>query len=190
MGNTSPDNITYPDAVDLVGDVQPDFVVLANSVQTAITDLRGDINLELNDLFALPAPITQVGNDVQAITATSWAVIPGFTAINLNLVRPAWVEVTLGAWCVASAGEIRGGIALTGATTQTPSQPNWGNTIYQSFDNTNTVSQQVTKTVLCGAGTTTFTPQAYQLGGGTKQFNYTVMQVVPLRYSTVLAGGV
>lgn len=190
MGNTSPDNIVYPDAVDRVGDIQPDFVALAASTQAAFTDLRADVNAELNDLFGLPVPVTQIGASTQAISATSWANVPNLASISFNFSRPAWVTVLLGAWVVASAGELRAGVNVTGATTQAPNVPNWGNTVYQSFDNANGVSQQVQKTVLCGAGTTTFTAQAYQTGGGTKQFNYSMFQAIPLRYNTAMPGGV
>lgn len=190
MGNTSPDGIVYPDAIDRVGDIQPDFVTMAASIQAAFTDLRSDINQELNDFYNMPTPITRVGDPVRAISATSWANVPGLSSISFNFSRPAWVQVSLGAWVVASAGEMRAGINVTGATTQAPNEPNWGNTIYQSFDNANTVSQQVHKILLCGAGTTTFTAQAYQSGGGTKQFNYSMMVAAPLYYNTAMPGGV
>ena len=191
MGNTSPDNIVYPDAIDRVGDVQPDFVAMAASVQAAFTDLRADVNAELNDFYNMPTPVTRVGADVQAISATSWANIPNISSISFNFSRPCWVELTLGAWVVASAGEIRAGINVTGATVQAPNQPAWGNTIYQTPGITSgTASQQCTKMILCAAGTTTFTAQAYQAGGGTKRMNYAMLQASPMYYNTAMPGGV
>lgn len=190
MGNTSPDNIVYPDATGQVGNVQADMVTMANSVQAAITDLRADVNSELNDFYNMPTPVTRTGASVQGVTATSWANLPNISNISFNFSRPCWVQVTLGAWVVATVGEIRAGINVSGATTQPPNQPGWGNTIYQSFDNANTVSQQVTKLILCNAGTTTFTAQAYQAGGGTKQLNYSVLMAAPLYYNTAMPGGV
>lgn len=191
MGNTSPDNIVYPDGTDVVGDVQGDFVALANSVQTAITDVRNDVNAELNDFYNMPTPVTRVGADVQAITATSWANIPNIANISMTFSRPCWVELTFGAWVIASTGDIRAGINVTGATTQPPNVPAWGNTIYQTPGlTTGTASQQCSKMVLCAAGTTTFTAQAYQSGGGTKRMNYAMLQASPMYYNTAMPGGV
>lgn len=183
MANTSPDAITFPDTVDRVGQIQPHLATMAASVQAAITDVRNDTDADFADIFALPAGAISTGASVQAISATAWAAIPNITSISMNFTRPAWVMATFGAWMVASTGDLRGGIALSGATVQAPNVPGWGQTLYLGGV-AGTVQNTCQKLVLVGAGTTTFQAQAYQSGGGTKQMNYTTLQVVPIRWAS------
>jgi len=182
MGNTTPDAITYPDVVDRVGEVQSHLSTMASSVQAALTDLRSEYELGFDDIYGVPANVIQNGASVQAISATSFAAIPNLAAITINFARPALVLVTLGAWMVASTGDIRAGIQLSGATVQAANVPNWGQVMYLAGVTGGTVQNSCQKLIQVNAGSTTFTGVAYQSGGGTKQINYSTLQVAPIRW--------
>lgn len=182
MANTTPDNIVYPDATMRVGAIRSALAALAASVQAAITAVRNELTGAVDDVYALPDPQISTGGGVQAIGSGGWTAIPNLGAITIDLARPAWVQVNLGAWVVATVGELRAGVALSGSTVQDAQSPNWGSTIYSA--GLTTTGMNASKTVLCGAGSTTFTPVAQQTGGGVKQFNYSTFEVIPLRWDT------
>jgi hypothetical protein len=182
MGNTSPDAVTFPDTIDKVGQVQEHLAVMAASVQTAITGLRTEKDEDVADVYGVPVSAVSNGGAPQAISATSFAPVPGISPITMTFERPALVIVTLGAWMIASTGDIRVGIQLSGATVQAPEAPNWGQVMYLA--NGGGITNQTTcqKIIQVNAGSTTFTAVGRQTGGGTKQCNYATLQVAPIRW--------
>lgn len=182
MGNTSPDAVTYPDIVDRVGQVQSHLATMAASVQTAITGLRAEKDADIADVYGVPPSVVSNGGAPQAISATSFAPVPGINPITISFARPALVIVTLGAWLVSSTGDLRVGIQLSGATSQAPNVPNWGQVMYLAAAGSISNQTSCQKVVQVNAGSTTFTPVAYQQSGGTKQCNYATLQVAPVRW--------
>lgn len=182
MGNTSPNNITYPDLPDPVGALNADLAILAQSVQTALTAERAVTNGKVLDFYNLP-PVTSVVSspDLQNITAGTWSSIPSLASVTLSFARPAWVQCVMSAWAVATVGDVRAAIDISGATVWAPNYPNWGSVLYAA-NNPYTNQLFSMKTVLVNAGSTTFTPKAYQSGGGVKQINYASMQIIPIRW--------
>lgn len=182
MGNTSPDAIFFPDAVDRVGQIQPHFSTHAASVQAAISGLRTEKDDDIADVYGVPPSVVSNGPGPNGISAGSFTAVPSVNPITISFARPALVIVTLGAWLLASVGDIRCGIQLSGATSQVPNVPNWGQVMYLA--NAGSISNQVTcqKIVQVNAGSTTFTAMAYQSGGGVKQVNYATLQVAPIRW--------
>jgi hypothetical protein len=181
---TSPDNIQYPVAGDVMNPLQTKFASLATSVQAALTSLRAAaVQPEL------PAPKSEKGNDVQAVTATSWADLPNSPDIQFNASAPMWVEISLGAWMVANGGTTRCSVRVSGATTLTETQIEvggdnavWGQVLYA--DNTTGTRQcSSTKIIRLNAGLNTIAVRAYQTGAGTNQVNYSSLQVAPLRWA-------
>lgn len=182
MGNTTPDNITYPDLPMPVGALNAHLATLAQSVQTALTATKTLFNGKFTDLYALPKPVTSTGAALTNITATAFAAVPSVSAITINFTRPAWVQVNLSFWGVASVGDEYVGINVTGATLSAPAEPVWGASAYVAAV-AGTQHRMATKTILCNAGSTTFTAQAYQTGGGVKRVNNSLFQVIPLRWN-------
>ncbi len=181
---TSPDNIQYPVAGDVMNPLQSKFASLATSTQAAITALRTAAVKP-----ALPAPKSEKGADVQAVTATSWADLPNSPDIQFNVSEAMWVQIVLGAWITASGGTTRCSVRVSGATTLSETQVEvggdnavWGQVLYA--DNT-TGSRQcsATRIVRLNAGLNTISVRAYQTGAGTNQVNYSSLQVAPLRWA-------
>ena len=136
---------------------------------------------------ALPALQTVSNNINETITATAWTGLPTPVSISLTLAAPAIVQVSLGGWLTASAGDTRCGVALSGATVQDAltvdgAAASWGATLYKATGGSSTEQQSFTRLYQCNAGTTVFDVQAYQSGGGTHQVNNPVLQVLPVRY--------
>lgn len=184
--NTSPDNLSYPVEGDNIAPLQTWFATLAGNVQAALTALRAEaVQPEL------PFPQTVVGNSVQAITSTAWADLAGISAITLTLTRPAWVQIDVGAWMVAAAGDSRVSVQVSGATSLSESQTEvgggagaWGQVIYAAAA-AGTRQQTLTRTVRLNAGTNTIKVRAYRTGGSNTQnfANYSTMTVAPLRWA-------
>jgi hypothetical protein len=183
-GFTSPDSIYYPVAGDVVGPLETHFATQSASVQAAITALRAAAVPA-----ALPAPIFVKGADAQAVTVTAWGDLPNIAAASLVLPAAAWVQITVSAWTVASAGDTRVSASVSGATTLGESQGEvggvtsaWGHVMYT---NNTTGSNQGTsvRIVRLAAGTNTIKVRAYRNGAGTNQSNYTTLAVTPLRWA-------
>jgi hypothetical protein len=182
--NTTPDNIIYPAGGDNLNPLKSWFAQLATSVQAALTALRAEAVKP-----ALPNPISIKGANVQAITSTAWADLPNITAATLNLTAPAWVQITVGAWATASAGDTRISAAVSGATTLGESQlevggdnASWGQVIFTDSTTGSRQSASV-RIVRLNAGTNTIKVRAYRNGSGTNQSNYTTLQVTPIRWA-------
>lgn len=135
--------------------------------------------------FIIPRP-----TDNNTVTATAqWG--QTLYSGSMTVAEPLWVLVTLGVWAVATAGETRAGVALTGATTVNAAQEQftaisiWGQTIYAAFNaiQSGTSQQNLQRTLRLEPGTTNIVVQAYQSGGGTHSINYPVLQVTPLRWA-------
>lgn len=183
-GSTTPDAIVFPVQGDKMAPLETWFAQQAASVQTAISDLRSD--LELPDL---PFPLSEQGANVQGVTATAWADLPNLAAISLTLSRPCWVTITFGAWMAANAGDVRATSRVTGATTLGETQlevggptNGWGQVLYTNNTTGSRQSASV-RTVRLNAGTNTITARAYRTGSGTQQVNYATLQVAPLRWA-------
>lgn len=136
----------------------------------------------------LPPPVITVTGGTGPVTATTFTAIPNYTPITLVLSAPAWVEVTFQAWLsmTSTVGELRAGVALSGAITQAPNatqagSASWGAVAIRSgVQGAGSEQYMVSKTVLVPAGTTVFTPQAYINGGATgTNVNYGVLTVTP-----------
>jgi hypothetical protein len=155
-----------------------------NGTWTAWAQVAGPVNI-------LPAPVRYAPGNVNTIAATSWGtIVPSTAAQTMTVTQPTWVLVTFGAWIVASAGETRAGITLSGATTiaTPPTQQDgligsgaWGQTLYiSSTDGTSSAQRSSQRLYLLGVGTTTFTIEAYLATAGTHQVNYPVLEIIPL----------
>lgn len=144
----------------------------------------------------LPDPVGRsASNDVNSITSTTaWGQSISGMQFTFNAPAPMWVQITLGAWVTATAGDTRAGIDISGATVLAPSQDqlgssaSWGQTLYLNSNvggaGTNVSSQlSCTKTVKLNAGNNVIAVKAYQSGGGTHQVNYPILQVTPLYYA-------
>lgn len=182
-GATTPDNIVFPVEGDAIDPLNGWFAQQAASTQAALTALRGDFEEP-----ELPAPISSMGNAVQAITATAWADIPNMSAVTLDLPRPCWVTLSFGAWITATAGDTRAGVRVTGATSISENQLDaggpstaWGQVLYTTP--TGTRQGNSVRTVRLNAGTNTISGRAYRNGSGTNQVNYSSLQVAPLRWA-------
>lgn len=181
---TSPDNIPYPTQTDKLNPLRTWFSTLASATQAAITALREEAVLP-----ELPAPISVKGNNVQAVTATSWADLPNFPSTVLNLDNPCWVQITVGAWLVANGGDTRVSAAVSGATTLGESQmevggdtASWGQVLYAASA-TGTRQQTGSRIVRLNAGANTIKVRAYKNGGSANNSNYTTLQIAPLRWA-------
>lgn len=181
--NTTPDNIPYPVAGDVIVPLRTWFANLASGTQTAISNLRTELAVP-----ALPAPISGQGNDQQAVTASSWADLPGFTAITLTTSRPVWVTINIGAWLVSLGGSVRVSARVTGATTLGETQLEvggpttaWGQVLYLAA-NAMAGSTTATRTVRLNAGTNTIQMRAYRETTAENRCNYSTLQVSPIRW--------
>lgn len=165
--------------------LQGKFAALASAVQAALTSIRSEAVQP-----ALPAPKSEKGNDVQAVTSTSWADLPNSPDIQFNASAPMWVEISLGAWMVApGTSNIRASVRVSGATTLTETQIEvggdnavWGQVLYAD-STTGTRQCSSTKIVRLNAGLNTIAVRAYKGGTGTTQVNYSSLQVAPLRWA-------
>ena len=183
-GATTPDSIVYPVTGDVMAPLNSWFAQLAASTQTAMTALRAEL-VEPD----LPDPMSIKGNDVQAVTATAWANLPGAAAISLTLPQACWVTITVGAWIVATQGHTRASASVTGATTLAETQLEvggsssaWGQVLYTDTTSATRQSSGV-RTVRLNAGANSIQLRAYRGGTGVNQVNYSTLQVAPLRWA-------
>lgn len=180
--STSPDGIVSPIVGDNIGPLASWFQQQGASVQAALTALRAEFTLP-----ALPAPITVVGADTQAVTATSFADLPNAAALTLVLSRPCWVQITHQARMSTTSGQVIGSSAVTGATTLSETQAEvggpsttWGLVMYATGGGTR--QQAGSRVVRLNAGTNTIRLRAYTVGAGSGM-NYAMLQVAPLRWA-------
>lgn len=184
MPNITPEGITYPVNGDIMSPLAPWFALVASGADTAVSDLRTELTQT-----PLPDPMTIKGADIQAVTATSWADLPGASAITLNLPKACWVQITHGAWMVATGGDTRASSSVSGATTLGESQLEvggntaaWGQVLYVTGGNV-AVQGSGTRFVRLNAGTNTIKLRAYLTGTGAHQVNYATLQVAPVRWA-------
>ena len=186
MPDITPEGIIYPVNGDQMTPLAPWFAQVASTADEAIYNLR----LEL-DTPALPDPLSVEGATVQAVTATAWADLPNANAAVLELIEPCWVQIAHSAWLRSTVGDIRLSSRVTGATTLAENQlqvggPNtaWGQVPYQA---TSSASNQASgsRIVRLNAGTNTIRLRAYisNGAGGTRQANYSTLQVTPIRWA-------
>lgn len=181
---TTPDGIPYPVPGDKMGPVETLFQALASGVQTALTNLRNE-----TVSVPLPDPISNVGASTQAVSETAFADLPGISAIGLTLPAPAWVRIDLGSWVIATQGDTRISVRVTGATTLSETQlevggptGGWGQVIYAAAS-PSTRQQSVSRIIRMNAGVNNVAVRAYRTGGGSHNSNYTTLQVTPLRWA-------
>jgi hypothetical protein len=130
----------------------------------------------------LPDPVFWYSGGSQSVGATNWSSFG--SSVQLNLAAPAIVTLTFGAWGVATAGELRASIVLSGATSASPPYPGWGNTFYLSAAGSTVTEQRtISFQAKLNAGVTTIGVQAYGSGGGTKQLNYSYLEASPVRWA-------
>jgi len=150
--------------------------------------LTGPVNLPgggTGTVAELPEPLIMVGPAVNVVTASAWGtVVPGTSSVSLTLARPAWVEVSTNAWISAPTGDVRAGVAVSGATVEAANEMGgvvaWGSAMWV----TNAYEHRgASKLVRCNAGTSTFALQAYTTGTGTRSVNYPHFTVKPLRWA-------
>lgn len=134
------------------------------------------------ELATLPDPIVKNYGNTVNVSATSWAALPSIGSASLTLFRPAWVQMSLGAWMSNTTGSHRAGIKVTGATSIDPQEDSkWGEVLYAESLQGST-QQFFSKVRRINAGTTTFQAYAYRTGG-TAKVNYPVMEITPLRWA-------
>lgn len=143
----------------------------------------------------LPANVGTYGNGVNTLAggAGVWTAMPSFPAAVV-MTNPSSdfalvCNVFFGAWMVASAGDVRMGIVLSGGLTVSPPAPGvnnvtgWGlmpHTASTTADQHNGFMQV---TIPAGAAAVTFTAQgARSNGAATCQVNYPTINVVPDRF--------
>lgn len=132
---------------------------------------------------ALPAPQQIVGSQAaNAIHATSFAAVPDVDSASVTLSKSAWVLITMGALLSISSGSLRCGVAASGALSLTPPVlgGSWGAVMWITNDNSQRSAQCL---VLCPAGTTTFTLQAYMDSGSGGWVNYPSFGVTPIAWA-------
>lgn len=182
---TDPDAIASPVNGDKMGPLAAWFQLQAASVQAALTALRSDVEVP-----EYPEPLSVQGPTTQAVTATSWADLPGADAITLELPQACWVEIIHGAWMssTSTGGDVRGSSRVTGATTLSENQlevggPSsaWGQVMYTG-GMLGTRQCSGTRFVRLNAGTNTIRLRAYGSGTG-KGMNYSTLQVTPIRWA-------
>ena len=130
----------------------------------------------------LPAPVTVNGATNNSIVATSFANLPG-SNLTATLVfdKPTIVLAVVSAWVVkTTANDIRVGLLVSGATSSTESQPNWGNVMWSSAEGTLDSQFTISKVLICAAGSNVFTVKAY-VSTGSAAVNYPSLQLLPIR---------
>lgn len=141
--------------------------------------------------FVLPDPVTATGNGANAVTATSWAVLPT-TTCTASITNPhptagMLVTVAYGAWMsAATAGDVRLSVDVSGALTIAPgvgggAAIGWGEIPVATATQPN-AQRQATITLTLPPGTTTFKVYAYKTGAGTNTVNYPTLRIIPIRY--------
>ena len=182
---TSPDNLRYPVGGDNVAPLRTWFANLAADTQAAITSLRSAAVTP-----EIPDPKSATGAETQGVTATAWADLPGITSVSFTLDRPAWVSIDVGAWIVATAGDIRVSARVSGATTLGETQlqvggstMSWGQVMY-AYGQPGSSQCTSHRTIRMNAGVNTIAVRAYRTGsGGACQANYATLQVSPLSWA-------
>lgn len=132
----------------------------------------------------LPEPQGRVSTvSITSVTSTAWANLANIGSINVTVPRACWVTIDLGAWVQGSGGDVRCGVALSGATTLDPHNGQFGDAAWGSvLWSQNTYQQRsATKVVKINAGTTTFRMRAYRVSG-TVSVNYAHFTVTPMRF--------
>ena len=146
--------------------------------------------------LALPAEVTGYGNGTNTITATSFAVLPTFTA-DATITNPSatfnlkilvlyqarylanGVAGTIGCMTATGGISIAAGVGTGGAIGfgDLPYLPNQGN------NNPFTIDSQITATIPPSVAAVTFQWQAYHdNASGTNQIIYPTTRVIPLYY--------
>jgi hypothetical protein len=136
----------------------------------------------------LPEPVIKnYSTAVNTITASAWGTAaPGIGTVSLTFGRACWVEITMGGWLSAPTGDLRAGVAVSGATVIATNETapgendgSWGQIMWIASAY---YHRTATKLVKVNAGTNVFTMQAYTTGSGTRSLNYPIFHVIPLRY--------
>lgn len=182
---TTPDSIVAPVLGDKIAPLQAWFQQQAASVQTALTALRGEVTQK-----PLPNPISGQGASQQNVTATAWADLPNGPTLTLTLTQACWVQITIGAWVLATQSDTRASSVVTGATTLGETQVEvggsataWGQVLFADAS-TATRQSSGTRIVRLNAGTNNFKMRAYKSGGsGLNMVNYSTLQVSPIRWA-------
>lgn len=184
MPGSTDRGIIFPVKGDKITSLSGWFAQQASSVNDALDQVYSDF--EEPDY---PAPLSVKGADQQYIPATAWADLPNMASIDLDLPRACWVNITLGAWVVATAGDTRVSSRVTGATTLGETQLEvggantaWGQVIYVSSGAASNGGTS-TRFVRLNAGSNKITARAYGTGNGTRMANYATLQVAPIRWA-------
>lgn len=184
MPGTTGEGIVFPVVGDVMAPLASWFAQIASTADAAVVALREELEQE-----PLPDPRSTKGADNQAVTATAWADLPNAPAITLELAQACWVQITHGAWMVATTGDTRASARVTGATTLSETQLEvggtgtaWGQVLYVTGANV-AVQGSGTRFVRLNAGTNTIQLRAYGSAGGTHQVNYSTLQVAPVRWA-------
>lgn len=182
---TSPDAIAAPVVGDPIAPLQTWFQTLASSTQTALTNLRNQVTSA-----ELPDPISGDGAAQQSVTATAWADLPNGPSLTLTLPQACWVQITIGAWVIATQSDIRASSRVSGATTLGETQlevggptTSWGQVL---FADATSATRQASgaRIVRLNAGVNNFKMRAYKSGGsGLNMVNYSTLQVSPIRWA-------
>lgn len=186
MPGTTSEGIIFPVNGDNVAELNAWFAQMASSTNAALVDLRSDLQAA-----PLPDPLSVQGATVTAITASAWADLPSADPITLNLPQACWVNIVHGAWLVSTVGDVRFGSSVSGATTLNENQLEvggpataWGQVGYTT-GTAGTTQVSGTRFVRLNAGTNTIRLRAYRANGttGTRQVNYSTLQVAPVRWA-------
>lgn len=131
----------------------------------------------------LPDPVYGQGSAPVGVTATSWANLPGMSALSLDLPQAAWVQITFGSW-MNSASDLRIGARLTGATVTPSNDPSWNGRWGRVMRKTAGYEQMyATYVEKFNAGVTQAIMSGYRAGSGSDTHNYTTFELVPLRWA-------
>ena len=183
MPAVTSEGIVYPVVGDNMAPLAGWFAQVASTTDAAIADVRADLTETV-----YPAPLSIQGATVQAVTSTSWVDLPNAPAITLTLAKACWVNITVGAWLVATSGDTRASATVSGATTLDETQlevggPSsaWGQVLYVA--GAVTAGGSSTRFVRLNAGVNTIKLRAMRTGSGTCQVNYSTLQVAPIRWA-------
>ncbi len=143
--------------------------------------------------LTLPSVVTGYGNGTNTISATSWTVLPTFTAdatiSNPSTTYNLLVLVSYGAWMSSTTNAVRACVGASGGINITPGVGSGGavgqgEILYHG--GTAVVTSHHTSftcVITAGSSAVTFSWYAYlDTAGGTQQVNYPTTRIVPLQF--------
>lgn len=143
--------------------------------------------------WKMPARVTGYGAGANSISASSFSVLPSFTA-SCSITNPhpfatLLVYAEYGAWLKGngSTGDVRMCLSVSGGIIVTPGiggggPVGWGEVLLATSTSYQQHRAACTYEIPAGVGSVTFSVYAYRNGTGTTACDFPVVRVTPLRY--------